>query len=117
MRIRKEQLPKQRRHQRVKTSRAIGIHIPHWAGLEAECIDISHGGMRLRLQNTVHRGDRLVFEAELPGFGPVRLDGEVRHVVQLPDGAFEAGLCWVDPDARAARLFEMVVQDGLAPAA
>lgn len=100
--------PIRRQHRRVQLDRPVAVQLSHWASLGARCIDISHGGMRLRISDPVKLGDQIIFDVGGAG-RTFRLTGEVRHVAQIVDDCYEIGLCWVDSDERAIDLFETLI--------
>ncbi len=103
----------ERKHPRIDLKQPVSVQIPDWSALGAEVVNIGHGGMRLRIQQRMRRGDRMVFRAELPGTGTFAIEAEVRHVTRVDDEHYEVGLCWLEDDVRAVYLFETLVRDQL----
>lgn len=100
----------ERQHARVKTNRPIDVRVSRFLGLQARCLDVSKGGMRLLVEDPVRVGDCLVFGVQLPGAPDFKIQAQVRHVSENADGHFEIGLAWVDVDDRAASIFESLAR-------
>lgn len=100
-----------RRHRRVCMDRAVGVDVDRWVGSHVRCLDVSRGGVRLRVVDRVSVGDLLVFEASLPGRPAFRIEGEVRSVCRTPEGFYDVGVCWVGSADAAGALLETLIDD------
>lgn len=104
----------QRRHRRVRLDHRIDVDadvdVSRMFGAHVRCLDVSRGGIRLRVPDRVGVGDTLVLEASLPGRRAFQLEGEVVHVAASGESFYEVGICWLGAPEVGAELFDGLVQ-------
>src|SRR5689334_3546155 len=103
-----------RAHPRHSVQAKLSVRAMDWSSFEAECVDVSYGGIGLVLDSEMVAGDELVFGVAGKGGRTHRLIAVVRHVVVLGEGRWRAGLEWrVRGSAQRIAIKNMV--DEIAP--
>ena len=103
-----------REHPRHSLRTRVAVRAADWASLEAECVDISYGGLGLVFDAEVLAGDELIFGLTTQDAKKERLVAVVRHTTQLADGRWRAGLAWRINGAAQQSAIESFV-DEIAP--
>ena len=106
---------RRRRHQRVKLEATCELEIPDWHGSEGRAIDVSPGGICMRLPDSVSVGDNLIFSVVQPDGEAFEINAEVRFVKEMPEGDYLVGLRWQAAEADGHRAYQAVLGDTYVP--
>ncbi len=85
---------RRRRHPRVQLESSFELEVPGWNGTEGKALDVSPGGIAVRLADSVDIGDSVIFSVVVPEQPAFEITAEVRHVRETPQGDYFVGLRW-----------------------